>query len=554
MNDQSYTSAAAQPEGSGSALHGIARVLRRRWLVVVLALVALPAATMAVTLSKEKEYTASATLLLRPTGAQTLFDSNPVLPTSSDEEREAATQADLATVTAVAVNTSKRLGGTVSAGEIAKNISISSSQSSNVFKINAKNGDPRTAQKVANAYSKEFIDFRAASNKTKLHSIARSLDSRLTDIRTTLADLRNELTNASSARAQAIRAEIGTLRDQQDAILQRQSELSSTAAVETGDIEFVERAALPGSPSAPKPLRNLALSLALGLVLGVALAGLFDLLDRRIKDPKEVEEIFGRPVVGAIPESRSVASAGGKARALTPSDKEAFRMLRATLQYFNVSRPMKSVVVTSAAPSEGKTTISWNLAAAAASAGSRVLLLEAELRKPSFVTKFNMRAPHGLTDILAHGVSPANVTYQLPLGDGMGGGEAAAVLDVIPAGPRVPNPSDLLESARMHNLISELEDLYDFIVIDVPPASVVSDAIPLVSRASGVLVVVRLGITRRDGAAHLNDRLTHLGAPVLGVVLNSIDASDGYYGVVQGYASHYASNGRAASRQPAAVR
>jgi capsular exopolysaccharide synthesis family protein len=541
-------------DGSGTALHTIARIVRRRWLVILLAVVAVPTATMALTLSQAKKYTASSTLLLRPTGSQTLFDSTPVLPASSDEQREAATQADLATVNEVAVNTSKRLGGTVPAGRIAGDISVGGSQSSNVFTISATDTNPRLAQKIANAYAAEFIEFRAAANKTKLKGLARSLDTRLTELQTKLRSLRTQLASASSSRAQVIRTEIGALRDSQAQVLQRQSDLASTASVDSGDLELVQRASLPGTPSSPKPVRNLILSIALGLVLGLALAGLFEFIDRRIKDPREVEEIFGRPIVGAIPQSTSVASAGGKAGALDQADKEAFRMLRATLHYFNVARPVKSVLVTSSAPAEGKTTISWNLAAASASAGLRVLLLEAELRKPSFVTKFNLRSPHGLTDILAKGADPSSVTYQLPLGEGRRGSDAAAVLDVIPAGPRVPNPSDLLESPRMKTLIDDLEAEYDFVVIDAPPASVVSDAIPLVSRAGGVLVVVRLGMTRRDGAAHLQDRLEHLGAPVLGIVLNSIDHSVGYYGMVHGYAAQY-SNGKSPRRtEPATVR
>src|SRR4051794_35836227 len=155
MTDQS-PQVSPDANASDTALHRLGRILRRRWLVVVLAVVVVPAATMAVTLSKEKKYTASATLLIRPTGSQTLFQDTPVLPSSSDEEREAATQADLATIPAVAVNTSKRLGGTASAGRIADDVSIGSSQSSNVFHVNATDASPRLAQRIANRYAHEF--------------------------------------------------------------------------------------------------------------------------------------------------------------------------------------------------------------------------------------------------------------------------------------------------------------------------------------------------------------------------------------------------------------
>src|SRR4051794_40910182 len=286
MTDQSPQ---VTPDASASdtALHRLGRILRRRWLVVVLAAVVVPAATMAVTLSMQKKYTASATLLIRPTGSQTLFQQTPVLPSSSDEEREAATQADLATVPAVAVDTSKQLGGRVSAGQIANDVSIGSSQSSNVFHVNATDPNPRLAQRIANSYARKFIDFRSAANKAKLQSLSDAIGRRLIIVRKRLGSLRIQLASAGGTEAQVLRSRIHALRDEQAQILERQSELSSTASVDTSDIEFVQGASLPGSPSSPKPLRNLVLSLVLGLILGLALAGLFDLIDRRIKDPKE---------------------------------------------------------------------------------------------------------------------------------------------------------------------------------------------------------------------------------------------------------------------------
>jgi capsular exopolysaccharide synthesis family protein len=526
-------------------LHNFTRVLRRRWMVILLALIVVPAATMALTLSKEKEYTATSVLLIRSDGTELLFRDTPVLPSSPDEEREAATQADLASLTPVAAETARRLGPGVTAGTVGSSVKVNVSPSSNIVRVEAINTDPELARRMANTYAQEFIDFRAEGRRAKLDAIRNTLEGQVQRVNRRITRL--ERTGTAGPGGER-RAELRQLRDEREQILQRQGELSATSAVQAGNLELVERAQTPGSPSSPKPMRNLVVGIGLGLVLGLGLAALFEILDRRLKEPREIEEIFKRPIVGAVPESRDVAQAGAQASELTPGDREAFRMLRTSLHYFNVTQPVHSVLVTSPAPEDGKTTIAWNLAAAAASSGTKTLLLEAELRKPSFVRQFNLPMEAGLTDFLAYGLDVEDVTYQLPLGEGRHGTEAAAVLSVIPAGATPPNPTDLIESDRMAWLIKAVESRYDFVVIDAPPATVVSDALPLINQVSGVLVVTRLGKTTRDGAQHLQDRLQNMGAPVLGVVINSIGSADGVYGQAYGYASVYGPGRRA--KQP----
>lgn len=214
-------------------------------------------------------------------------------------------------------------------------------------------------------------------------------------------------------------------------------------------------------------------------------------------------------------------------------------MLRANLRYFEVERPIQSVVVTSAAPGEGKSTVSWNLAAAGANAGSKTLLIEAELRRPTFVREFKLRDGAGLSEILAGDASPWDVIQRFSSGASSNGSAHSGVMDVIVAGKIPPNPTDLLESGRMAELIRSAEETYDLVVIDTPPVAVVSDAIPLLKRAGGVIVVTLLGSTRRDAAGHLRRQLDGLGANVLGVVVNGVRGDDGVYGSLYGYAEDY---------------
>jgi capsular exopolysaccharide synthesis family protein len=208
---------------------------------------------------------------------------------------------------------------------------------------------------------------------------------------------------------------------------------------------------------------------------------------------------------------------------------EAFRKLRARLRYFNVDRDIRSILVTSATAAEGKTVVASHLALAAAIGGqTKVLLLEADLRKPSLVGRFELAPMPGLSELLTHDIVIPEVIQRIPVASAFNG---ASTLDVIVAGAIPPNPAELMESRKMGDLVDQLSGMYDLVVIDTPPVSVVSDAMPLVPLVSGVVVVSWMGRTTRDSAMHLRRELESLSAPTLGVVVNRVKAgTDGYYG------------------------
>ena len=315
---------------------------------------------------------------------------------------------------------------------------------------------------------------------------------------------------------------------------QRIDQLQTVADLQTGNAELVQPASSPTVPSSPRPKRDAALAAALGLLLGIALAILIERLDRRLRDPKEVEEVIERPVLGAVPRSRVLSRGRVGNKPLPPGEAEAFRMLRANLRYFNVDRHLSSVLVTSAAPGDGKSTVAANLAFASAETGANVLLLEADLRHPTLASLLGLPSTPGLTNVLAGISTLEEVTQHAPV---PGRSEDDRALDVVVSGPIPPNPSDLMESARLRDLIHEAEKQYDLVVIDTPPTSVVSDAIPLLNQTSGVIVVARLGKTTRDALAHLRTQLINLEAPTLGVVVNSLGRDSAGYGY--GYAYGY---------------
>jgi receptor protein-tyrosine kinase/non-specific protein-tyrosine kinase len=497
------------------------RVVRSRWWVIVVCALVATAASLGLSLSQEKKYSASASLLFRDSRLdQTLFGSTYF--NQEDPNREAATNAKLVSLSVVSTRTANAIGHGVTPGQVSSEVVVEAQGQSNVVSITATDPDPKLAALIPNTFAEQYIDFRREADRAKVRD-AQSLVQRQLD------QLSPEQRKSPEGRS----------------LQQRAEQLQILTSLQTGNAELVQSASTPTSPSSPNPKRDGILGLLLGLVLGGALAFLLERLDRRVKDPAQLSEIFGRPILGAIPESRELGAPEQEFLVLSSAEAEPIRMLRANLRYFNVDREIKSVLITSAAPSEGKSTVALHLAAAAASSGARVVLVEADLRRPTMSVRLNLTGSYGLSQVLAS-VRDLRSAIDKVHGTAKDGGQP---LHVLPSGPIPPNPTDLIESDRMRQIIKSLERAYDLVVIDTPPTSIVSDAIPLVNEVSGVLVVGRLGKTTRDSASHLHSQLENLGADVLGVVVNSIGRGTRYGGYGYGYGYGYAAE-YTARRQP----
>jgi succinoglycan biosynthesis transport protein ExoP len=482
--------------GRGGTLERVIRVARRNIGLILLCVVLAPAAALAVSVLQSKEYTASASLLFRDPGLDQKFTGAPFFQEGQDEARLAATNLRLVSLDSVATLTARKIGKPGFGREDVSNaVEVAADGPSDVVTVKATDRDPRFAADLANTYAREYIVFRREADRAKVRE-AQSLVQRRLDAMTP-----EELAGSSG-------------RDLEDSA--RQLEL--LAALQTGNAEQVERARPPTSASSPKPTRSVALGVVLGLLLAVGTTLIREQLDRRLRDPSDVTDVLNVPVLAAIPENRA-ATRHAAGNPLEAPDTEAFRMLRTNLRYFNVDEELNSILVTSAAPKEGKTTISWNLARAEARAGKRVLYIEADLRRPTLGMQLGVAAKGGLTLILAGVTNPADALTTV------------SGVDVITAGPPPPNPAELIESQRMRKLIRWGEEHYDRVIVDTPPAAVVADAIPLVPMVSGVVIVVRMAHSRRDAVERLHTQLSNVDAPVLGVVLNGsvVRKGDYYY-------------------------
>ncbi len=473
------------------------QVLRRRKWLILLCLLVVSESALGLSLLQPKEYDATAQLLFRdPQLADKVFGST-VLAPSIDPDREAATNDQLASLEEVADRTSRLYRGRLTLDDIRAKVSVQSTPKSNVVAVTASDSNPAAAARLANAYAEQYIAFRREADRSKIDEARGLVDRQY---------------QALSPVERAGRRG----RSLQD----RSEQLQIVASLQTGNAELVGRARPPEAASSPKPLRNSILGAVVGLMLGVALALLLERLDRRLKDIEEVRAAFDRPILGVVPESRTIGSDVFDLQQLPPQETEAFRLLRANLRYFNVERPIRSVLVTSSAAEDGKSTVALNLAAAAAESGSRVLLLEADLRRPHLAERLRIQPGGGLSQVLAGVVPLRDAIVSHPVS--LAGKAGERQLDIVVAGFTPPNPHDLIESDMMQKLLVWAESAYDLVVVDTPPTSAVSDAIPLIRQVSGVIVVCRLGKSTRDSAAELRGQLANLGANTLGVVINSM--------------------------------
>ncbi len=491
----------ARVEGTGAALRSFLRALRRRLPILLVCVAVVPIAALAWSLQQPDEYEATASLLFRNVELDQLEGSS-FSSSSDDPTRAAETNLQLVSTGEVAARTAQRLdepGLTPTAIDDAVEVSLEGE--SDIAAVSAKSGDPAEAARIANVFAEEFIEQRReADRRAILQGKAR---------------VEAELSRLTPARAAGLQGE--RLREQAD-------ELALLASLQTGNAEVVQRAAPNDSPVSPKPLRNAVLGLILGGLLGIGLVLLIDQFDTRIKDESELEEAYGLPILTSIPHSDKVQQPGPlDPIGLGAPAAEAFRMLHANLRYFNVGRQIESLLVTSSAPEEGKTTVSWGLAVTEARAGKSVLLIEADMRQPSLSGRLDQTPESGLSLVLAGSDTLEKAAVSIDVGP-----NAESGLDVLFAGPTPPNPAELLESPQMRSLLEQAGNQYELIVIDTPP-TIVADAIPLMREASGVVIVARLGRAKHDLAANLRDLLAHLGALPFGTVANDTMPKTGSY-------------------------
>lgn len=498
-------------------LERVLAVLRRRWWVIAILALVVGGASFAFSEHQTKQYTATSSVLFQdPQLSQEESGLEATLNSPSDDPTIMATNVQLLTEqSGVPGLTARVIGHGLTAPVVSGAISVSQVGQTSVVDVSATSPSPALAAAIANTYVAQFISTQQTQQRA-------SVDQALKLVRRQIAALSPQQLAGTDGQA----------------LLDRAESLRILANLQNGGAQVVTRARVPAAPSSPRVLRNTALGLLLGLLLGLSVAFVLERFDRRIKTVEDLEATYRLPLLAAVPHSRSYAASLGANTGADRGEQEVFRLLRAYLRYFNVDREVRSLVVASAGPGDGKTTVARNLAHAAQETGTKTLLIDADLRRPDMARYYGAAPAPGLSELLIGGVPAAEAIRSIPIATRVNGRTTEVALDVMVAGHPPPNPAELIESRAMSELLSWATEHYELVVIDTPPLSVVSDAIPLLAEVDGVVIVSQIGKNTRDAAAFLRDRLLGINAPLLGVVANGVKTSGkpGYgYGYGYGY-------------------
>lgn len=373
------------------------------------------------------------------------------------------------------------------------------------------------------------------------------IDEQLEKLQTSIQQTEEEITKQedeqlkiTSARELANKqTEITALQTKLTTLRTNFADLLATTRGAVNALQVLEPASLPTEPQPSNLLVNIFVASVLGIVLAAGGAYLLEYLDDSIKGSEEIKNSLNLTLLGTVPDIPEAAT--GSSRRLvalndTPSPAlESYRILRTNLQFASIDRPLRQILLTSAQPEEGKSLTSANLSAALARAGKKVILVDADLHRPTQHRLFKLFNNIGVTTALLN----EDVDYEMLLQP-----TSLPGLSVLTSGPLPPNPAEMLGSRRMHDVLKALQELADIVVIDSPPVTAVVDAVILATQTDGVLMVMRCEKSSREAIKRSLSALNQVKAPILGAVLNGVSEhkkeyymhSYGYYSSVYGRA------------------
>jgi capsular exopolysaccharide synthesis family protein len=459
---------------------------RRKWLFLAI-LVSLPAAVYVISNLVTKTYEASA--LVRLEAVRTDVAS---LQTATVTDID--TEALLLNTEKVAETAATELEGRASAAEIGaavrtEPLTTDAGSATDLLYVVGEADESQLAADYANAYARAIDTVRTEKALKQLNTSIESVE----------AQLRN--TNDPVTRAEF------------DRNLQLLRAARTSAA---DDTEVVQAASPPSTPVSPHPRRNTALAALVALLIALGAVALAERLDRRFRDSSDLEPLLGAPLLSVIPR----AAFPGERPAPGPV-RESFRTLAASLLYFNVEQPISIVTVASPTKGDGKTTVAVHLAVALARDGKRAILVDCDLRHPQVAVRLGIEPPAGVVEVITQRADLMNALVDIDVGYGR--------LQVLAAGPPPPNPARLLGSQRMGSLLEELSQLADIVIVDTPPILNVSDAVPLLEKVSGTVVVAQVGETPRDAIERVRQVIDTARGNILGGVATG-SAGAGLYG------------------------
>jgi non-specific protein-tyrosine kinase len=427
-------------------------------------------------------------------------------------------------------------------------VTVAVVEETQLLTVSVEDEDPVRAAQIANTIgevfariNQEFQTQRYADSKTTLSAQLAQMDSQIQETNDKLGELAEnyqEVTMPDGSIQTVLTFEQQRERDRLESnlalyqqiyanLLQSFESVRLAEIQSTSTINLVEPASPPGGPIRPNVQQDTLLAAMTGLMIGLGLVFLIEALDDTVKGPGDVTRHLGLPVLGFV--ARMDDSAAGPITIAEPRSpiSEAFRSLRTNIQYASVDRPLKNIAVTSPSPKDGKSTIATNLAIVMSQSGKKVAILDADMRRPSQHKRLQLTNRMGLSDLFVQDTVALNGALRETKVPGMA---------LLTSGGLPPNPSELLGSEKMTEVLRQVHQQADVVIVDTPPVMAVTDAAVLAPKMDGVIIVIRPGTTKLGHTKQTVEQLRRSGASILGVVLNEVEHNRSrYYYYYKGY-------------------
>lgn len=496
-----------------------ATLRRRKWTIVLVTLFAAGAA-LAFSETQTPVYQASAQILLQPSAAQALLNSGAnasATPVNPEDEIARLESPGVAALVRADIGSAPQISATSVTG-------------TDIIQVTSASTSATEAARIANSYANAYVTYRRTTTVNDLLAAEKIIQFGMTVVQGKIKALNVPPAPGTTTNPTTTAAQLSALEQQLGLLSTQLGSLQSSIALGAAGAQVIQPAAVPTSPSSPKKLRNTLLGFGAGLVLGVALAFVRETLDDTISTREDLDRVLpGLPVLAEIPNMAS--RRGEKARVISAvlphsPGAEAYRTLRTSVQFLSLEHHLRTLQMTSPRTAEGKTTTLANLAVALTGAGQRVIVVDADLRRPRMHELFGVENSIGLTSVLIGEVPLSAALQDVP-------GQAG--LRLLASGAKPSNPSELLASKRASEVLASLAELADLVLVDSPPVLPVTDAVALAPRMDATLVVLSAGTTTARDLARALETLGRVAAPVVGTVLNST-TSQGHYPY---YGYHY---------------
>lgn len=532
LTAMSTTNETAHPIADG--LRGYARVLLKRWWIIALCVVVLVGITAAYCLTATTKYTATVELELTPSVSSSVSSSGSSITSQLSSTVDVTTEMAVIASTIISAPVAAKLPGVPP-------VSVSQVGTTNVVELSVTSTKPVLAATAANLYAQSYLSYKL-KHSTNLYSTAiSSLEKNLASLQSRIAALTQQLGSSSGTTAAALQVQINQLESSANQITTQISSYQTNLNLANGGGHIITPATIPTSPSSPKTLEYLGLALIVSLVIGAGAALVLDSLDRSVRTPERLFRALGDvPLLGMIP-SVGAMHESGYADVIARDDPnslatEAYRSVRTSIQFLALEQNIRSLQIASPQSGDGKTTLVANLAAVLAAAGTKVIVVDGDLRRPRLHATFDLSQEPGLTDLLAgQGDLAANLR---PV-------ESIPGLNVVTAGPIPHLPSEMLASSRFGSLIAECAAAADLVLVDSPPLLAVTDGEVIARTTDATLIVAA---ARQTSERHIRQSIAAvdgIGGHVLGFVINDVDRHDlvdydkaGYYAAQISYRSY----------------